>query len=388
MAGQLLYAFGWLSQLGLETPEEVATRAPWEGASGLLSQREGAPDSLSTTSASPDTAIYDPQRDTNYDIPNEAQDALKQYGDMIAIGGYLSPEAYDPQSDTDYDVPEGLPELKALYAAAHQTALEASRGSSILRSQKNKKKKPRWAATGKQGLIEVVDEPTVAPFTSIGRVFVDNEKEGAILGSTFRPEFGDDGADALVGPDGLLSSAHLFHPLKDIEAAHVRFMTPDGNGHNDYTVKSVAMPQSYVEARDRRARYDCDYAVLQVAPLRETEEVSKVVPALSTTLGRTFLTPKHQIVKVGFGRMDPESGSPVELLQDKGHFMIELGPGKSFGSEGWGRRGLSGGPSFEKGRVVGVNCAGGERDDIAVTSRVFKIELENMVEKNLDWAGF
>lgn len=74
----------------------------------------------------------------------------------------------------------------------------------------------------------------------------------------------------------------------------------------------------------------------------------------------------------------------VKLLQDTGHFTTDLGSGTSFGSQGWGRRGWSGGPAFGRGRVVGVNCAGGHANDIAVTSRVFLEELENMTKKDFE----
>jgi hypothetical protein len=53
-----------------------------------------------------------------------------------------------------------------------------------------------------------------------------------------------------------------------------------------------------MQANDKVARFAVDYSVLRLAPLGHTKDVSKIVPALPTTLGFTSLNTEHDIKKV------------------------------------------------------------------------------------------
>jgi hypothetical protein len=79
---------------------------------------------------------------------------------------------------------------------------------------------------------------------------VDNIHGNRYLGSAFRPNFDHVLApDLLIGSDGFLSLAYLFHPLQDMNAACVSFSAADGIVHYDFTVKSVALSNKYVEVK-------------------------------------------------------------------------------------------------------------------------------------------
>lgn len=64
-------------------------------------------------------------------------------------------------------------------------------------------------------------------------------------GSCSRIRFGHPQADAIVGPNGVISSGHL---IKVEAGARVRFLAADNNPY-DFSVQRIAIPRAFIEVR-------------------------------------------------------------------------------------------------------------------------------------------